>query len=231
MLTLLIACANVAILMIAQWTTRETETAVRAALGASRARLVRALVAESVVLAVCGYLGVCVMLALRGIFIRGSRVFVEVLDLSLDPAVFLLVAAMTSSDGHHRGIGPALFETRRLQLDPLRGIRTSDRVRQRWSHALVVLEITVTMALLSSRRHWSMDCSVRGPADMMFDPTRLLTEGVENPAGIATMPLLETLRQMPGVDAVAAASAVPLSARGTRRAPSASSTGADAGTG
>jgi hypothetical protein len=53
------------------------------------------------------------------------------------------------------GIGPALFETRRLQVDPLRGIATSDRVRQRWSHSLVVLEITFTLALLSSPRPWS----------------------------------------------------------------------------
>ena len=59
LLTLLIACANVAILMIAQWTRRETETAVRSALGASRPRLIRAMVAESLLLAACaGVLGI-----------------------------------------------------------------------------------------------------------------------------------------------------------------------------
>ena len=62
--------------------------------------------------------------------------------------VLIKTISITLLAGILAGIGPALIETRRLQLDPLRGIATSDRVRQRWSHALVVLEITLTLALL-----------------------------------------------------------------------------------
>ena len=150
LLTLLIACANVAILMIAQWTRRETETAVRSALGASRSRLIRALLAESLLLAVVrrrarhrqhlrdSRRSCCAMRRLPDTFV----------DLSIHPGVLIKTIAITLLAGLLAGIGPALFETRRLQLDPLRGIATSDRVRQRWSHALVVLEITFTLALL-----------------------------------------------------------------------------------
>ena len=74
LLTLLIACANVAILMIAQWTRREAETAVRSALGASRSRLIRALVAESLLLASCaGALGICATYVIRGIMLQQRR--------------------------------------------------------------------------------------------------------------------------------------------------------------
>ena len=148
LLTLLIACANVAILMIAQWTAREHEIAIRASIGATRGRIVRSLLTESVLIAVCGgILGVCVTLVLRGVIVRnsGNGGF---FDLSIDPRIFLQSAVIALATGIVAGIAPALYETRRLHTNPLRTLATSDRIRQRWRHALVIFEIAVTIALL-----------------------------------------------------------------------------------
>ena len=226
-LTLLIACANVAILMIAQWTTREAETAMRAALGATRWRLVRALVAESVVLASCaGVLGVCATFALRGILVsRGSDL--PFLNLAIDPRLFLQAAAVTILTGVVAGLAPALFETRRFHVDPLRGLATSDRVRQRWSHALVVLEITVTLALLVVASSMINGYQRAQGAELGFNPEPLMSATVTRDAGILTLAMKERLAQVPGVRAVAASTAVPLLGRGARERVSASPAAAD----
>jgi len=223
-LTLLIACANVAILLIAQWTTREAETAVRAALGATRWRIIRALVAESVVLALCaGALGLCVTFALRGILV--SRTTDLLLNLSIDPALFLQSAIITIVTGVVAGIGPALFETRRLHVEPLRGIATSDSLRQRWSHALVVLEITVTLALLGVTSTMVEGYQRGRNPELGFSAGPLLTAWVMREDGIPAARLMEALDAMPGVGAVAASTAVPLMGRGPRQQMAGDSTG------
>jgi putative ABC transport system permease protein len=225
LLTLLIACANVAILMIAQWTTREAETAVRAALGATRWRLVRALVTEAVVLAaIAGVFGLCVTFAMRGIFVSRTTTDMAYLNLAIDPAIFWQAAVITILTGVVAGIGPALFETRRLQMDPLRGIATSDRARHRWSHALVVLEITVTLALLVVTASM-VDQYQRGQgADYGFDADRFLVAIVARQAGVPTESLKEAVGRVPGVDAVAAATALPFAGRGPIQPVSAAAT-------
>ena len=99
LLTLLIACANVAILMIAQWTAREHEIAIRASIGASRGRIVRSLLTESVlVAAIGGILGVCFTFALRGLVVRSGG-DMRFFDLSIDPGVLLQIAAITLLTG------------------------------------------------------------------------------------------------------------------------------------
>jgi putative ABC transport system permease protein len=229
LLTLLIACANVAILMIAQWTRRETETAVRAALGASRPRLIRAMVAESLLLATCaGILGIGSTYVMRAVMLRNAPLADTFVDLSIHSGVLLKTISITLLAGLLAGIGPALIETRRLQLDPLRGIATSDRVRQRWSHTLVVLEITLTLALLVVTSSMVGGYQRSRGNEIGFDLNPFLTVSVQSNSGIPTAQLVETIARVPGVAAVTPATSIPLNVDGRRRPVSTTATGANA---
>lgn len=209
LLTLLIACANVAVLMIAQWTSREQEIAIRASIGASRVRIVRTLLTESVAIAVCGgVLGVCAALALRGwIVSRGTETLF--FDLTVDPWVLVQTVAIALMTGVLAGIAPALYETRRLHANPLRTFAASERVRQRWRHALVVLEITVTTALLVETGAMVDGYRRTRSAELGFDTRPLLTARVENPRGVHVKPVLDALDRMPGVSLAAATTSAP----------------------
>jgi len=228
LLTLLIACANVAILMIAQWTRREAETAVRSALGASRSRLIRALMTESLLIAAsAGVLGIGSTFVLRAIMLRNAPLADTFVDLSIHPGVLINTMSITLLAGILAGIGPALFETRRLQVDPLRGIATSDRVRQRWSHSLVVLEITFTLALLVVTSSMVAGYQRSRNAEVGFTLDRFMAASVQGIQGIPTALLVETIARLPGVEAVAPATAIPLAGTDRRVAVSAAATGSN----
>jgi putative ABC transport system permease protein len=228
LLTLLIACANVAILVIAQWTAREHEIAIRASLGASRGRIVRALLTESVLLAsMGGVLGIGATMALLGVIVYRAGMLGEFFDLSVDPRILIEAALITLLTGVVAGVGPALLETRRLHGNPMRTIASSDRVRQRWRHTLVVMEISVTVALLvvtttlvaSYRRSFTIDVGYRTKP--------LLTMRVENGKGVPTARVVDVLRQLPGVAAAAASTSVPYTASGPQQRVSADATGSN----
>ena len=210
LLTLLIACANVAILMFARWTSREREMAVRSCLGASRGRALALLLTESTLLAAAGgVLGVCATLILRGLFVRTVPDAVDY-DLSIDRGILLQTAALTLLCGIVSGLAPALYETRRLLTNPLRLLAAPDRARQRWRHALVVLEIAVTVALMVVAAA-QVDASRRLlTTDLGFALPSLMTARVENRTGVDVPRVLESVRRVPGVAAVAAATAVPM---------------------
>ena len=229
LLTLLIACANVAILVIAQWTAREHEIAIRASLGASRGRIVRALVTESVLIAaVGGLLGIAATLAIRGLIVRNAGASVRFFDLSIDPAILIASAVITLLTGLVSGVGPALLETRRLHGNPMRTMASSDRVRQRWRHALVVIEIAVTVALLvvtatmidGYRRNFTNDLGYRTQP--------LLMARIENSGGVPIARILDALKQMPGVAAAEASTTVPYLGSGPLQPVSADAAGSQA---
>jgi putative ABC transport system permease protein len=209
LLTLLIACANVAILMIAQWTVREHEIAIRASIGASRGRIVRALLTESVLIAIAGgALGVLATYALRAFMLQGD-LDVRFFDLSIDYWILAQTAALALATGIVSGVAPALYETRRLHANPLRAVAGSDRVRQRWRNALVILEICVTVALLVVTAAMIDGYQRTRSAEMGFNPHPLMVAYVENPDGVPIGATLDALAGTRGVAAVAAATVAP----------------------
>ena len=215
LLTLLIACTNVAVLMMAQWTSREHEIAIRASLGGSRGRIVRSLLTESMVIAlVGGVLGLALTLSLRGLAIRNVPT-AEMFDMSIDWVILLQSAMVTVAAGLLTGVAPAFYETRRLHVNPLNAMRGSDRVRQRWRHALVVFEIAVTVALLVSTGAMLSSYARSINDNPGFDTRPIFGAFVDDPSGIKPGPVLERLRSLPGVAGAEVTTTVPYLAAGS----------------
>ncbi len=215
-LTLLIACANVAVLMFAQWTARDREIAIRGSIGASRGRIVQLLLTESMLIAAAGgVLGVGVVLALRALITRGGDIQ-DFHDLSMDPVIFVKVALVTMLAGLVTGLMPALFETGRLHVNPLNALRGSERVRQRLRHGLVIFEIAVTVALLVVASSMVDGYRRAREADLGFDTASLLTARVEREEGVRSDDVLRVVSELPGVASAAASTAVPFGMAGAR---------------
>jgi len=153
-LLLLIACSNVANLMLARATTREKEFALRAVLGAGRLRLLRLLMAESLVLAICG--------AMLGIFLAwgGLKLLIaampqnlipteSVIELNAPVLTFTLCVAVLTALIF--GLAPALQSSRRDLNDPWRdrGNGVSGGFRGKWLRdAVMVTEVALSLILL-----------------------------------------------------------------------------------
>jgi predicted permease len=208
-LTWLISCANVSILMIAQWTAREHEIGIRASLGASRTRVVRLLLFESLLVAICGgVLGICATFALRGLILRNAGPSIALFDTAIHADVLLQTAVATVLTGLLVGLAPALYETRRLHANPLSAI-VAERGRARWRHALVIAEIAATVALLVVTGSMIDGYRRSMSAEMGFPNHSLLAIRVENPESVASAQILELVSSVPGVTSVAAATSAP----------------------
>ena len=150
LILLLIACANVASLLLAQATTRYRELAVRSALGSSRGRVIRQLMAENLLLSVMGYVA-GVALAWAGLRVLASALpamlprFVEV---ALSPAVLGYSLLLSLATGLLFGALPAVQMSRSDLMDVLREASRSTQRRSHLRGALVAAEMALAVVLL-----------------------------------------------------------------------------------
>jgi putative ABC transport system permease protein len=218
---LLIACANVANLLLVRASARERELAVRSALGGSRGTLIRQMLAESFVLAGAGAL-LGLLLASLGIDLLldiAPASLPRVANVSIDPIVlaFMVVAALLSAVVF--GVLPALRASRPNVAQTLRsggrspGLQSASRLRQ----SVVVAEVALSFVLLIGSGLMLRSFMVLEHIQPGYDPSGILTFTTFSARANTAQErrafgdaLATRLRAIPGVTAVTAASPLPL---------------------
>ncbi len=224
---LLIACANVANLLLARAAARQKEIAIRAALGAGRWRIVRQLGAESLLLSLAGGI-VGAALANWGVRILMATSLMNdyqlrVIDLSLDGRMLAFNLAVVLLTGCMVGIVPALQASRpnmnEILKDAGRG-STGGRRQQLVRNALVMIEVAISVVLLIGAGLMIRSLLRLQQVDPGFNPSNVRTIAFSLPkekyrdkdqqAAFYTQ-LIEKVAALPGVQVAGAACAVPFS--------------------
>ena len=222
-LVLLIACANVANLLLSRSTSRQREMVVRAAVGAARGRLVRQLLTESAVLGIsAALLGAWIarlgMLGLLAVapdnLPRLGEVRVDLWALAFAIGIALLASVVF-------GLTPALQASRVALVDGLRqgGKGSSTGARGGWArHAFVVAEIALAVVLVVSAGVLARSLAAIAAVDMGFTPDRVLVLRTTVPVRSADdavratafyRDVLPELRAVPGVSSAAGVTSLP----------------------
>ncbi len=225
-MVLLIACANLANLLLARGAARGREIAVRAALGATRSRLVRQLLTESVLLAVAGgALGCALALwALSGISALGGEVLAQLPPLRLDVRVLAFTLALSGLTGVAFGLAPALVLSRHSLSDALKdgGAAASPRTG-RLRSALVVAEVALSVVLLAGAGLLLRSLKALQDVDPGFRAEQVITASLQLPqrryaddeATLAFVrEMIARVSAIPGVSSAGVGSNVPMSRSG-----------------
>jgi putative ABC transport system permease protein len=226
-LLLLLACVNVTNLLLARGAARAREMAVRVALGAGRARLVRQMLTESAILACAGAVcGVLVAdLGVRGLMLHGASHLPRLDAVRFDGRVLLFAAAALVISGLCVGLAPALRVARtdvRTLMNESSRSATGGRSTTRWLGALTVAEVALAIMLVAGAGWLVRTFAALHDTDAGFVTDRRLIfdvsfQGQRYPDGnavrAATTSLMDAVRAIPGVTAVGATSNFPM--RGT----------------
>ncbi|MGH9663978.1 MAG: ADOP family duplicated permease, partial [Bryobacteraceae bacterium] len=222
-IVLLIACANVANLLLARASGRRKEFAIRAALGAGTKRLVRQLLTESVVLAIAGgtlgvaiaALGTQALLHALPITIPRSE------DVGIDSRVLLFAAVVSILTGFLFGLGPALRGLRVNANDALKETsRGATSVRSRMQNAFTIVQVALSLVLLVSAGLLVRTLSHLWSAQVGFDPRQLVSMHVSLSPSVSVSPTLvkqtyrsleERIEKLPGIQAASFSDMLPLS--------------------
>lgn len=219
-LVLLIACGNVAGLLLARGSTRHSELSVRSALGASGARLARLLVTESLVMAVAGgVLGTLIAVWLQGAFLQLLAIEPDAYEAALPVPVLLFALALSLFTGLLAGVAPAIRTSQNdLWADFKSGVRTTDASGTRFRSGLVVAQVAVSVVLLVGAGLLIRSFERVVGIDPGFDTGSLLTAEIRLPGPDYSeverriqfySRLAEHVRAIPGVEDVALASQLP----------------------
>jgi predicted permease len=223
-LLLLIACANVASLLLARSSSRQSEVAIRSSMGAGQGRLTRQLLTESLVLcALGGSSGV--LLAAWGISILRTAIpndVPRIASLQIDESVLLFSLCVTMLTGIIFGLLPAYSRSR---VDPVQALqeggrnRDAGRRRARFMGGLVVVQVALSLVLANcAMLMWKSYLNVTDSRELV-EPERMLAAGIslqgpayENQDSQTTFweQFQERLEALPGVESVGAATGLPL---------------------
>jgi putative ABC transport system permease protein len=222
---LLIACANVANLLLARGAARQKEVAVRTALGATRLRLVRQFLTESAILAIIGG-GLGLLLALWGVefLVALSPASIpRINEISLDARVVAVTIGVSLLTGLLFGLAPAMQFSKPDLNETLKDVgrsSTDGRHRQRLRGLLVISELALSIVLLAGAGLMIKSFIKVQGANPGFDTENLLTMRLSLPRSKYSdfnqqtrffQELIERIQAQPGVQSTAAINALPLS--------------------
>ncbi|HEY6488404.1 MAG: ABC transporter permease [Terracidiphilus sp.] len=222
-LVLLIACANAANLLLARASARQRELAVRLAMGASRMRVLRQMLTESLLISCAGgALGL--VLALSGVKLLVSLLpadFPRANDIHVSGPVFIFTFVVSLATGLLFGVAPALQASR---LDPKQGLQKGGRTttatgyQNRLRSALVISEVSLACVLLIGAGLMLRSLLNQMRLDPGFNQEHLLTASISLPheqyktgadAAVFYQKLVTNLSTLPGVESAGACSDLP----------------------